>query len=105
MQGDIENGMVVGAEAEWERICESGGHWDNDRTEELIDEFGQSHWEMIVAVIRDYLEIGEHGDEVLLWNFFWMMPRYQRNEILVKYIDHRKELKDLFDEWWEDRYK
>ena len=94
----IENGMVIGAEQEWDEMSE-GDYWTMNRTSENVDEFVDC--DMAVEIMRWYLGI-EGGDEDRLFECYCDMKTRVRDEINVDYIESHG-LEQKFNEWYENR--
>lgn len=98
----IENGMVVGAEAEWERICERPDYWEDSRNAELVFEFADA--ETALEAMMYWIRT-EDCDEDRLYELFEALDYSTQYEIMEAYIDGSEHLKERFNEWYEARYE
>ena len=99
----IENGMVVGAEAEWERICLRTNHWDDDRSYETVEMYADDR-DIIFKAVAHWLDVDdEDADRDRLDEVYDMMTRDKKKEIVEDYIEFYS-LEGDFDEWYNGRY-
>ena len=95
---DIENGMVVGAQEEFDRLSES--HWEDDRNIYMIIKYAEERGLLAVAV-TGWLGVEDDGavyDRCM--TVFYSMSQHTQEQILTEYIEG-KDLTGDFNEWWE----
>ena len=98
---DIENGMVVGAQEEFDRM--SASHWEDDRSLDLMDKYADDR-DLIAAAVTRWLGVEDDGadyDKCLY--VFDHSDREEKREILTEYIE-AKDLQGDFNTWYEKRY-
>ena len=99
----IENGMLIGAEAEWDRICLRPDHWDDDRGYDNIERYGDDR-DILYKAVAHWLDVDEeNADRDRLDEVYDMMTRDKKKEIVEDYIEFHS-LESDFDDWYNDRY-
>ena len=97
----IENGMIVGAEQEWTRRCES--HWENDRSWDLVTDFADDT--IVLEAMKNFLRVDDMARDDALQECFEALGKQRQYEILVDYIGSSDKLRADFDTWYDKRYK
>lgn len=99
---DIENGMAVGAQEEFDRLSES--HWEDDRSLYLMDKFADDR-DLIAAAVTKWLGVEDDGaDYDKCLTVYDALGSQEREEILTEYIEW-KHLTGDFDAWYEERLR
>ena len=95
---DIENGMAVGAQEEFDRLSES--HWEDDRDLYLMEKFADDR-DLVASAVTRWLGV-ENGDADYdkCMMVFYTLGRGDREEILKEYIES-KDMTGDFNEWYE----
>jgi len=99
MTNDIENGMLVGADAEWERLNEPTPYDQADEHEIEEYAFDRDMVHEVVAVICG-LDVGDLTEEVAVM----ILDHLDKTEVwngLRKWFDGEDERK--YNEWFNDR--
>ena len=96
---DIENGMVVGAQAEYDRM--SASHWEDDRDLYTMEKYADDR-DLVAAAVTKWLGVEDNGaDYDKCLTVFDSLGRKDREEILREYIE-AKELTGDFNAWFDE---
>lgn len=96
----IENPMVI--DSLWESIeREIPDHWEDDRTDDQVEDFAE-HEDIIVDAVARWL-MADDIDESRAYTVFENLPARYTRELLKEYIEAH-DLEGAFNEWWEERY-
>ena len=76
-------------------------HWDDDSSDELIEEYCGDK-DIITEAVAYWLDV-EGGDVEHLQIVYDNLPSDCKRDILYTYIEMH-DLQNDFDEWWENRY-
>lgn len=99
----IENGMVLEADAYWDKVYEQPDHWDDDRGYETVEQFGDDR-DILYKAVAHWLDVDEEdADRDRLDEVYYMMNRDKRKEIVEDYIEYH-DLQADFNNWYSDRY-
>ena len=88
---------------------EKWNHWKNDRTSDLILEFGYDK-NITDYALAEALGVEGEYDESAMQLVFMNLPEnkpsvtYAQTQLLEAYINKHPALQVTFDAWWEARY-
>lgn len=95
---DIENGMAVGAQEEFDRM--SASHWEDDRDLYMMEKYADDR-DLVAKAVTRWLGVEDDGaDYDKCLTVFDSLGRSDREEILKEYIEG-KDLTGDFNEWYE----
>ena len=94
----IENAMVIDSLWPEEDYTD---HWDEDRTDELIEEYAGDR-DIITDAVAHWLDV-DGGDVDRLQIVYDNLPTDYKRDILRQYIEYTDK-QDDFGEWWEVRF-
>ena len=94
----IENAMVI--DSLWPND-DYTDHWDEDSTDELIEEYCGDR-DIITEAVALWLDV-ENGDADRLQIVYDNLPTNYKRDILRQYIEYHDKQSD-FDEWWEVKF-
>ena len=92
---DIENGWILRDND----LPDS--HWNDDRTDELVEEYAGDR-DIITDAVASWLDV-EGGDPDRLQVVYDHLPADNKKELLNSYIEMNNR-QDDFDMWWEVRF-
>ena len=99
---DIENGMVVGAQEEFDRLSES--HWEDDRDLYQMEKYADDR-DLVAAAVTRWLGVEDDGaDYDKCLTVFDSLGRQDREEILRDYIE-AKDLQGDFNVWFDEKLR
>lgn len=97
----IENPMVIDRLWAWQERPDMPDHWEDDRTDEQVEEFAE-HEDIIVDAVARWL-MADDIDESKAYTVFENLPARYTRELLEEYIE-AENLDGAFNEWFEERY-
>lgn len=97
MFNDLENGMVIGAQEEYDRMF-ADTPWDDRDDDSLIDWVNDEGKE--ADIIKWYLDADV--DEDRAYTLFWHLDKKKQSELAERYIEF-KDAEDKYDSWYNEK--
>lgn len=99
----IENGMVLEADAYWDKVYGQPDYWEDDRDYGTVEQYGDDR-DILYKAVALWLDVDEEdADRDRLDEVYDMMTRDKRKKIVEDYVEFH-DLQEDFNSWYSDRY-
>lgn len=99
----IENGMVLEADAYWDKVYGKPDYWEDDRDYGTVEQYGDDR-DILYKAVALWLDVDEEdADRDRLDEVYDMMTRDKRKKIVEDYVEFH-DLQEDFNDWYSDRY-